>query len=69
MIVYILKEEDDQTGELRITGVFSKKSQAEKAHEEYDNLFNNRYPIKWDIEEHEINYHVWKLKSHFDIEI
>lgn len=68
MIVYILKQTDEDD-ENKIIGVFSKKEQAEKARLEYDGLFGGHWPTPWSIEEHEVNYHVWKLKNHFGIKI
>jgi hypothetical protein len=63
MKVYVLFEEDDQTGEMQFVGVFSSLKTAEKVQEEWDRMYTNRYPIKYEIQEHQVNYHFHRVNE------
>jgi len=67
--IYVLMEDCNEDGHLIVTGVFSDKKEAERAQREYSNIFHNHHPWEYRIEEHKIDYHVWKLKEDFNIDI
>lgn len=68
MNVYLLLEENE-SGNLVVEGVFSTHELAEKAHHEYERIFTKHWPSQWMVVEHNVDFHVWKLKEHFGVEL
>jgi hypothetical protein len=67
--VYLLREEDEGSGEIHTVGIFSSEELARKTHEAYDNIWTHHVPRFWEITEHVIDYHVYKLEEDFGIEL
>jgi hypothetical protein len=67
--VYLLREEDAGSGEIHTVGIFSSEELARKAHEAYDDVYTSHAPTFWEVKEHVLDYHVYKLKEDFGIEI
>lgn len=59
--LYVLIEEDSDTGENRVCGIFSSRELAKLAHDEFDMKFNNHYPTEYSIEEHYIDSQIEKI--------
>jgi hypothetical protein len=66
--VYLLREEDEGTGEIFVTGVFSTKELAEKAHDEFEMMFTQHWPTFWEITELVVDEQIVRLKELFGVE-
>lgn len=59
--LYVLIEEDSDTGENRVCGIFSTPELAKFAHDEFDVQFNNHYPTRYTIEEYYIDSQIERI--------
>jgi hypothetical protein len=67
--VYLLREEEEGTGEIFVTGVFSTKELAEKAHDEFEMMSTQHWPTFWEITELVVDEQITRLKELFGVEL
>jgi len=66
--VYLLKEEDEGSGNINVTGIFSTKALAEKAHNEFEMIFTQHLPTFWEITELVVDEQIVRLKELYGVE-
>ena len=59
--LYVLLEEDSDTGENHVCGIFSTPELAKFAHDEFAMQFNNHFPTSYSIEEYFVDSQIRKI--------
>lgn len=59
--VFVLKEEDEETGTPYIGGIFSTKELAEEAHHFFEKEYTKHYPTSWEVVEYYVDSQILKI--------
>ena len=62
--VYLLFERDEGSEEMWVTGVFSSRALAEKAHAKFEEHYPPHWPQEWFIRKTYIDYQMLVLRDH-----